>query len=150
MTCHSAQVAEEGGSNLWPWYWCVDTRDALALCWRAPSGIEPETGDTLLMIALKLGMEVRRSLVGESPLAARARFLRDVAPDSQTACLDPPEYSSLFSSWHKLTKTSTVNIGSQHLSSNLARFFYPIVENALNRRNFVNSKMKALSEHNSA
>ncbi|CAM9216320.1 unnamed protein product, partial [Hapterophycus canaliculatus] len=54
---YSTRVAEEGGSNLWPWYWCVDTRDALALCWRAPSGIEPETGDTLLMITLKLGME---------------------------------------------------------------------------------------------
>ncbi|CAN0211426.1 unnamed protein product, partial [Scytosiphon promiscuus] len=54
---YRTQVAEDAGSNLWPWYWCIDTRDALALCWRAPPGVEPETGDTLIMIALKLGME---------------------------------------------------------------------------------------------
>lgn len=28
------------------------------LCWGAPAGVEPEAGDTLLMITLKLGMEV--------------------------------------------------------------------------------------------
>lgn len=54
----SAKVAEGGGSNLWPWYWCIDSRDAIMHCWGAPAGIEPETGDTLLMITLKLGMEV--------------------------------------------------------------------------------------------
>ena len=57
-TTLSAIVAEGGGSNLWPWYWCIDTRDNLALCWGAPAGVEPEAGDTLLMITLKLGMEV--------------------------------------------------------------------------------------------
>lgn len=57
----SARVAEEGGGNLWPWYWCIDTRDALALCWGAPSGIEPENGDTLLIITLKIGLEVGKN-----------------------------------------------------------------------------------------
>lgn len=44
---------------MWPWYWCVDPGDNVALSWGAPSGIEPETGDTLLIITLKIGMEVR-------------------------------------------------------------------------------------------
>lgn len=54
----SSRVAQQAGSNLWPWYWCVDACDALDLCWGAPAGVEPEQGDTLLMISLKIGLEV--------------------------------------------------------------------------------------------
>ena len=43
---------------MWPWCWCVEPGDSVGLSWGAPPGIEPETGDTLLIIALKIGMEV--------------------------------------------------------------------------------------------
>ncbi|CAM9442980.1 unnamed protein product [Ectocarpus sp. 13 AM-2016] len=54
---YSSRTAQHEGGNLWPWYWCVDACDALELCWGAPAGVEPEQGDTLLMISLKIGLE---------------------------------------------------------------------------------------------
>ncbi|CAN0224360.1 unnamed protein product, partial [Ectocarpus sp. 12 AP-2014] len=54
---YSSRIAQHAGGNLWPWYWCVDACDALELCWGAPAGVEPEQGDTLLIISLKIGLE---------------------------------------------------------------------------------------------
>ncbi|CAN0146672.1 unnamed protein product, partial [Discosporangium mesarthrocarpum] len=49
---------KEAGSLLWPWYWCVEHSDPPQRSWAAPAGVEPEDGDTLLIIAIKTGREV--------------------------------------------------------------------------------------------
>ncbi|CAM9404918.1 unnamed protein product [Ectocarpus sp. 4 AP-2014] len=60
---YSSRIAQHAGGNLWPWYWCVNAYDALELCWGAPAGVEPEQGDTLLMISLKIGLEEHTRLL---------------------------------------------------------------------------------------
>jgi len=83
-----ARVLEEGGSTLWPWCWCVDPGDSVALSWGAPPGVEPETGDTLLIITLKIGMEVRVIVVNAvSDLKTMKRDLDEILVLQRALCM---------------------------------------------------------------